>query len=390
MSARNEAKRGAYARQMLIWKEILYSDGMLGMLYNRLIDNVASQSWTIEVANDSPEAEEQRAKLESFYDSISNLSGSFGSLATAIFFGYAHLQLVSDEWGNRFDFVDQTYWVRPGVLNDWQFNPEARMGTNRGESVEEETLVVLEHPFPILFPASQATFERTHAKMIWDNHSDRYGSAPAIITAPPNASRETMDLLAQACEELKSGASVVLPQGAEAKPLDASNINENYFKSRIDMADRDQVRFVMAGTLTVLNESGSGTLAGNAHQDSWNAVVQGVCSKVAEAFNKVICPLVLGNVKPLARLKITFEPVRSPLEKAQEQKTLHDAGIQPEREEIEAKLGTTLEQTPPVSLNNRAPKPNEPNIPEDAFNELQQLIEDAMLNELFTLSNDKR
>ena len=52
--------------------------------------------------------------------------------------------------------------------------------------------------------------------------------------------------------------------------LKASSINENYFLSSINMADKDQVRFVMAGTLTVLNESGSGTLAGEGRRRPGN------------------------------------------------------------------------------------------------------------------------
>ena len=270
---------------MLIWDEIIYSDGLLGMLYSRMVESVAMQGWKIDAADDSPEAQRQKTALEEFYHSVNGLQQSFGQLASAMFYGYAHLQYIEDSWGRRFEFIPQRYWVRPGVLNEWQFNPQCYIGVDTGESVEEETLVVMEHRYPILSPAARASFERNHAKITWDNHMDRYGSAPVIINAPKDASPAVMDAMERACEQLKSGASIVLPPESPAAPLNASNINENYFLSRINMADKDQVRFVMAGTLTVLNESGSGTLAGSAHTDSWNAVVSAVCSKVAEAFN---------------------------------------------------------------------------------------------------------
>ena len=334
------------------------------------------QGWKIDAADDSPEAQQQKNALEEFYNSVNGLQQSFGHLASALFYGYAHLQYIEDAWGRRFEFIPQRYWVRPGELNEWQFNPHCYIGVDTGESVEDETLVVMEHRYPILFPASRASFERNHAKMIWDNHMDRYGSAPAIITAPKEASAAVMDALERACEELKSGASVVLPPGCTAEPLKASSINENYFLSRINMADKDQVRFVMAGTLTVLNESGSGTLAGSAHTDSWNSVVSAVCSKVAEAFNASISPLVLRDGEPLARLQITFDTVQTPLQKAEEIATLADGGVRPEKTEIEEKIGMSIEDAkaadPAAAAVNREPEGTY--IPADAYEQLQQLI----------------
>jgi len=381
VEARNEARRGAYARQMLIWDEIIYSDGMLGMLFSRLIESVSMQGWKIDSANDSPEAQRQKTALEEFYNSITGLQKAFGQLSTALFYGFSHLQFIEDSWGRRFEFIPQRYWVRPGELNEWQFNPQCHIGVDSGESVEDETLVILEHKNPILFPASRASFERNHAKMIWGNHMDRYGSSPAIITAPENASAAVMDALEKACEELKSGGSIVLPPGCTAEPLKASNISENYFISRINMADKDQVRFVMAGTLTVLNESGSGTLAGSAHTDSWNSVVSAVCSKVAEAFNAVINPLILGDVEYLARLNITFDTVQTPLQKAEEIAALADGGVRLDKAEIEEKIGMSVEDAdapePMTSAVNR--EPDEPGIPPDAFEQLQQIIYNGLI-----------
>lgn len=376
VEARNEARRGAFARQMLIWDEIIYSDGLLGMLYSRMVESVAMQGWKIDAADDSPEAQRQKNALEEFYHSVNGLQQSFGQLASAMFYGYAHLQYIEDSWGRRFEFIPQRYWVRPGVLNEWQFNPQCYIGVDTGESVEDETLVVMEHQYPILFPAARASFERNHAKITWDNHMDRYGSAPVIITAPKDASAAVMDALERACEQLKSGASIVLPPDCKAEPLKASNINENYFLSRINMADKDQVRFVMAGTLTVLNESGSGTLAGSAHTDSWNAVVSAVCSKVAEAFNTAISPLILGDGEPLARLHITFDTVQTPLQKAEEIAALADGGVRPEKTEIEEKIGMSIEDSrepvPAMAAVNRDGPASL--IPPDAYEQLQQMI----------------
>ena len=376
VEARNEARRGAFARQMLIWDEIIYSDGLLGMLYSRMVESVAMQGWKIDAADDSPEAQRQKNALEEFYHSVNGLQQSFGQLASAMFYGYAHLQYIEDSWGRRFEFIPQRYWVRPGELNQWQFNPQCYIGVDTGESVEDETLVVMEHRYPILFPAARASFERNHAKITWDNHMDRYGSAPVIITAPKDASAAVMDALERACEQLKSGASIVLPPDCKAEPLKASNINENYFLSRINMADKDQVRFVMAGTLTVLNESGSGTLAGSAHTDSWNAVVSAVCSKVAEAFNTAISPLILGDGEPLARLHITFDTVQTPLQKAEEIAALADGGVRPEKTEIEEKIGMSIEDSrepvPAMAAVNRDGSASL--IPPDAYEQLQQMI----------------
>lgn len=293
-----------------------------------------------------------------------------------MFYGYAHLQYIEDSWGRRFEFIPQRYWVRPGELNEWQFNPQCYIGVDTGESVEEETLVVMEHRNPILFPATRASFERNHAKVTWDNHMDRYGSAPVIITAPKDASAAVMDALERACEELKSGASIVLPPGCTAEPLKASNINENYFLSRINMSDKDQVRFVMAGTLTVLNESGSGTLAGGAHTDSWNSSSPRSVPRSPKLLTPPSARLSWETGEPLARLHITLTPSRPRCRKPRKIAALADGGVRPEKTEIEEKIGMSIEDTqdpvPVTAAANR--EPEKALIPPDAYEQLQQMI----------------
>ena len=55
-------RRGAFARQMLIWDEVIYSDGLLGMLYSRLIESVSMQGWKIDAADDSQMCIRDRAE----------------------------------------------------------------------------------------------------------------------------------------------------------------------------------------------------------------------------------------------------------------------------------------------------------------------------------------
>ena len=61
---------------MLIWDEVIYSDGLLGMLYSRLIESVSMQGWKIDAADDSPEAQQQKNALEEFYNSVTGLQQS--------------------------------------------------------------------------------------------------------------------------------------------------------------------------------------------------------------------------------------------------------------------------------------------------------------------------
>lgn len=106
-----------------------------------------------------------------------------------------------------------------------------------------------------------------------------------------------------------------------------------------------------------------------------NSVVSAVCSKVAEAFNAAISPLVLGDGEPLARLHITFDTVQTPLQKAEEIAALADGGVRPEKTEIEEKIGMSIEDTQepvPVTASNR--EPEKALIPPDAYEQLQQMI----------------
>ena len=105
-------------------------------------------------------------------------------------------------------------------------------------------------------------------------------------------------------------------------------------------------------------------------------MVSAVCSKVAEAFNASISPLVLGDGEPLARLQITFDTVQTPLQKAEEIAALMDGGVRPEKNEIEEKIGMSIGDTrktaPAAAAVNR--EPEGARIPPDAYEQLQQLI----------------
>ena len=84
----------------------------------------------------------------------------------------------------------------------------------------------------------------------------------------------------------------------------------------------------------------------------------------------------MGDGEPLARLHITFDTVQTPLQKAEEIAALADGGVRPEKNEIEEKIGMSIEDTrepvPTAAAVNR--ESGASLIPPDAYEQLQQMI----------------
>lgn len=74
--------------------------------------------------------------------------------------------------------------------------------------------------------------------------------------------------------------------GGDIKTVETTARGGDTFKQRCEWCDKQIVRRGTGGELTVLAESGSGTLAGNAHQETFRMLAAGEGAEISESFNR--------------------------------------------------------------------------------------------------------
>ena len=100
-------------------------------------------------------------------------------------------------------------------------------------------------------------------------------------------------------EQLVSNGRGALPHGTELKTIDLARPGSRPpFAERIDYCDRQIVLAATGGILTMLTESGSGTLAGGAHSDALFQLARSDAGKLSEAYQRHIDGPILRELFP--------------------------------------------------------------------------------------------
>jgi hypothetical protein len=109
-------------------------------------------------------------------------------------------------------------------------------------------------------------------------------AAPEAGAGAPAGERENTDGydLTIAQDLVKDGQGY-LPNGTDVKYVNGGNSGKPPFRDHLDYLDKQITLLGTGGLLTMLTESGSGTLAGSAHQEAFNQVAKADSVMVAEA-----------------------------------------------------------------------------------------------------------
>lgn len=103
---------------------------------------------------------------------------------------------------------------------------------------------------------------------------------------PPGTSDDQRDEYASIIKEISSDGAGVYPDGGEIHTVETSAANADAFSSRAEWCDKALVRRATGGLLTVLAESGSGTLAGSAHMEAFRQIAANDAISIAECINR--------------------------------------------------------------------------------------------------------
>jgi phage gp29-like protein len=255
------------------------SDPMIYAVMQRRRAALLSVDWDIRVVNggDSVLAGEQAALLREAYDRIDNFRDAVSFLFSGLFRGYAHLEKHVGASGmiERLEPVEQWFWLRDGMFGSWEYNEHAVSGRLEGVPVEEEDFVIFESPSGAINRLLALLYLRKNlSQKDWDSYLAVYGIPSVFLIGPPNTPTAKEKEYQEIAEALISDGRGYLPNGSDIKFVDGGGARPP-FREQVEYLDKQIVIAATGGTLTMLTESGSGTLAGGAHSETFAQIARG-------------------------------------------------------------------------------------------------------------------
>jgi phage gp29-like protein len=359
------ANRGDLADLQWFWHHMLQTDVTVASAVAKRLSHIDSLDWeirSIETA-DPVLAEEQAAVLRYAYDRIENLKEAAAKLAFATFTGFAVLERIKTGYGplaSRLEYIPCWYWSLDRKSARWYFNPEAKPGTNHGELANERDLII-HHPAEPLFKSiGRHFFSKQLALADWDIALENGANQSVFVIGPPGTTPEKEQEYLTLAENVTSNLRGYLPNGADVKVTDLAARSKMPYFERIDYADKQIVMAATGGLLTMLTQSGSGTLAGGAHSDTLLGLARADAAKISEVFQQQFDRQVLKAFFPGQPIAVYFQ-----FDLPQPQETLSEiieaasglswSGYRIEKSQLEEKLGLRLEMMDQMPNGDPAP-----------------------------------
>jgi len=367
------ANRGDMADLQWFWHHMLQTDVTVASAVAKRLSHIDSLDWeirNIETA-DPILAQEQAEVLRYAYDRIENLKEAAGKLSFAVFTGYSILEKIKTGYGplvTRLEFIPSWYWNRDSKTGRWYFNPESRPGLHQGELANVQDLIIHAPGDPLFKSIGRHFFSKQLALADWDIALENGANQSVFVIGPPGTTPEKEQEYLTLAEGITSNLRGYLPNGADVKVTDLAARSKMPYFERIDYADKQIVMAATGGLLTMLTQSGSGTLAGNAHSETLIGLARADASKISEVFQRSFDRDILHAFFPGQPTAVYFQfdlpqPQETLAEIIEAASGLSWGGYRIEKGQLEEKLGMKLEFIDPQQ--NAAP-PQEIMQPEPA------------------------
>jgi phage gp29-like protein len=353
----DEAQRGIHSNFQWTCRLVERRFPELSALIARRASALREMDWDIKTvaADDADEglktlAEEQAKYLRGIYEGVGNLYEAIDALAMAVFRGFAFLEKIVNADGDLVELrpVDPWNLVQDGQLPRWKYNPDARtMDFNgiAGDELPLERFVVRQAARPLNELALVLFIRQGLALKDRDAFIEIYGVPGGIVTLPPDVPSDRLEEYQAAAKAVAEGGSGALPHGSSYAANDGPRGTDPFEAHLKHIAEQ----IILAGTggkLTMLAESGSGTLAGSAHADAFEQIARADAREINELFQRGIDAEALAAQFPgqphLAYFEINFRESVDANEVADLVAKLADAGLQADPDEVGEKLGMKL------------------------------------------------
>ncbi len=236
-------------------------------------------------------AGEQCAALREAYEGIDNLYEAIAHLQLATFRGYAHVEKYRNADGDIFhlELVDQWNMVRDLLRGQWKYNPDALATTFYGISddnlVDPSNFLIRERDRHVNRIGLLKFIRANLSEKDWDAFIEIYGIPSGVVIGPAGVQPEKEEEYKTSALAISEGGSGYLPNGSQYTPNDLPRGNDP-FRPRLDFLTEKLVLAGTGGLLTMLAQSGSGTLAGSAHMEAFDMLARAEARKISEIFQR--------------------------------------------------------------------------------------------------------
>lgn len=356
-----EGERGAYSNLQWFYRSMEQSEPILLASIKRALSAIEELDWSIRVRDDaedqgkSKEAEEQKEVLENTYESIMQLNDAIRFLAMADFRGFAHLEKI---WEGKelkeLVPVPQWHWVlKEGKADNWAYLSEADLGSEYGgRIVPRDKFVIRQSEHYVNRAVVSCYLRKSFAMKDWSQYIEYFGIPRAVVGVPAGAQDE--DKWFEQAKRISQGNPGVLPVESQVHWPNLQR-GTDPFEKICRYLDEQAVLASTNGMLTVLPQSGSGTLAGGAHAEAFRDLSRATASKISAVFQKDVDEYILrshgfdGEI--WAYFSLEYERDRDSSTVADMLKAMREAGIKANIKEVQERTGwSSLEEVEPGIL----------------------------------------
>ena len=298
-SIERASQLGMWADFQWLLRFVIREDGLMLSLVSRWEAEVSQLEWDVEPLSKDElppgctiaEAEEQAQVLRRCYRQIGNLRDALKFLALAKFHHFSHLEIITDHLGNVCELspVRQWHWKQRGENGDWYYD-ESAYQSFAGVAVDPATIVVRTVEHYVGRVCLRYYLAKNGGQRCWQQFVEIYNLHNFAIIGPPNVPKEMEAEYRSAAERMtQTGGAGYLPNGSDVTQFDPPSQTPpapayiEHWKAELTLA-------VTGGLLTSLAVSGSGTLAGGAHADTFAKLAGAEGVDIAACLDQQLSP----------------------------------------------------------------------------------------------------
>ena len=181
--------------------------------------------------------------------------------------------------------------VRDLLRGQWKYNPDALQTTfyylPDSMRIDPQNFIVRERDRHVNRIALLKFIRANLADKDWDAFVEIYAIPSGVVIGPPGVQPEKEEEYQKAASDIADGGSGYLPNGSDYKPNHMPRGNDP-FRPRLDYLSEKLVLAGTGGLLTMLAQSGSGTLAGGAHMEAFRSIARAEAQRHIEMFEREI------------------------------------------------------------------------------------------------------
>lgn len=312
-----EGERGRFADLQWLYRFVEKKDATLRACKKHVISSVSELDWSIKVRDEIPVGKQRLASAQEkllieTYERFNNLQKAIKHLTLSEFRGFSHVQKRWVRDGKRWiiddlEPVPQWHWTRDGIYGEWKFVEDASSYHKNAVDIFPDNFLIREVDDPINEIALVCFVRKAMSQKDWDGFVEVFGIPFIFLILPELADEKEREKFEDVVGKIIGDARGALPHGTEVKEGGSGSRGVQPFERHLKYQDGQIVLAATGSTLTMLAESGTGTLGGNAHQETFEKIALGLGKDITETFQRCIDHQVLDEAFPGSEHYAYFE-----------------------------------------------------------------------------------